>query len=87
MRKAVHKVLKKFFCGKLVHIRNSEGLTQAKMANALLMDERSYADLEHGKTGCSAVTLALFLIYVCHDVPGFLEDLRVAFEAADEQVA
>ena len=87
MRKKYHEILKRFFCNKLVQIRTLEGLTQEKMANALLMDERSYIDLEHGKSGCSAVTLALFLIYVCKDVPGFIDDLQNAFESAKEQIA
>lgn len=57
------------------------------MANALLMDERSYVDLEHGKTGCSAVTLILFLIYVCNDVPGFISELHDVLEDSKGQVA
>ena len=84
MRKRYHTILKQFFCNKLVKIRITEGLTQEKMARALLMDERSYIDLEHGKSGCSAVTLLLFLIYVCNDVPEFIEDLHDAFEYAKE---
>ena len=87
MRKICHEELKKYFCDKLVQIRMIEGLTQAKMAKALLMDERSYIDLEHGKSGCSAVTLVLFLIYVCNDVTGFLDDLRCVFEASKENAA
>ena len=87
MRKRYHEILKRFFCNKLVQIRTQEGLTQEKMASALLMDERSYIDLEHGKTGCSAVTLVLFLMYVCNDVPGFIEELYNAFETAKEQIA
>lgn len=87
MRKKYHEILKRCFCNKLVQIRTIEGLTQEKMANALLMDVRSYIDLEHGKTGCSVVTLVLFLIYVCNDVPGFIEKLYNAFESAKEQIA
>jgi len=51
------------------------------------MDDRSYIDLEHGKSCCSAVTLALFLIYVCDDIISFLEDLRIAFESEIDQAA
>lgn len=87
MRKEYHTILKRYFCNKLVQIRISEDITQEKMARALLMDERSYIDLEHGKSGCSAVTLVLFLIYVCNDVPAFIEDLHNAFEFAKEQAA
>ena len=87
MRKICHEELKKYFSDKLVQIRMTEGLTQATMARALLMDERSYIDLEHGKTGCSAVTLVLFLLYVCNDVTVFLKDLHVVFEASKENAA
>ena len=59
-----------------------DGLTQAEMTEKLSMDDRSYIDLDHGKTCCSAVTLALFLVYVCEDVHEFLEELRHAFETA-----
>ena len=45
------------------------------------MSTRSYVDLEHGKTACSAVTLALFLVFVCDDPVKFLEELRYAFES------
>ena len=86
VRKIYHDALKKVFCEKLLEIRSAESLTQTKMANALLMDERSYVDLEHGKTGCSGVTLALFLIYICKDVPKFLADLYVVFESSKKPV-
>ena len=56
-----------------------------KMAERLCMDERSYIDLEHGKNGCSVVTLALYLIYECPDVDDFLQKLREIFENAREQ--
>ena len=51
------------------------------------MDDRSYIDLDYGKTCCSAVTLSLFLIYVSEDVNAFLEELRYAFEAALNKAA
>lgn len=40
------------------------------------MDERSYIDLGHKKTCCSATTLVLFLVYVCEDVDAFVGELR-----------
>lgn len=57
------------------------------MAEKLAMDDRSYIDLEHGKCCCSAVTLALFLIYVCDDIISFLGDLKIAFESEFDQAA
>jgi DNA-binding XRE family transcriptional regulator len=87
MRKIYRSVLKEHFHVRLVRSRVAHGLTQAQMAEKLAMDDRSYIDLDHGKTCCSAVTLALFLVYVCNDVQEFLEELRRAFKTAFHQVA
>ena len=53
----------------------------------MAMDERSYIDLDHGKTCCSAVTLVLFLIYVCEDVEKFLSELKNALEESQNKAA
>ena len=87
MRRIYHNILKQHFYVHLVHIRTTNGLTQSEMAEKLSMDDRSYIDLDHGKTCCSAVTLALFLVYVCDDVQEFLEELRHAFNTALNQAA
>lgn len=87
MRKTYRNILKHQFYIKLIHTRTVKGLTQAEMAEKLSMDDRSYIDLDHGKTCCSAVTLALFLVYLCDDVTGFLAELRHAFEDDLNQAA
>ena len=87
MRQTYRELLKQHFHIRLFHARVELGLTQSDMAERLSMDDRSYIDLDHGKTCCSAVTLALFLLYVCEDVDGFLKELRSAFEAAAGQLA
>ena len=87
MRKHYIRVLKTFFYNKLFHAREALGLTQEEMAHRLAMAARTYVDLDHGKTSCSALTLALFLIYICADPLAFLEELRDAFEAADNKAA
>lgn len=87
MRRIYRNVLKNHFHVNLVQIRTTSGLTQSEMAEKLSMDDRSYIDLDHGKTCCSAVTLALFLVYVCGDVQTFLEELRHAFNTAFNQAA
>ena len=87
MRRIYRNVLKNHFHVHLVQIRTANGLTQSEMAEKLSMDDRSYIDLDHGKTCCSAVTLALFLVYVCEDVHTFLEELRHAFNTAFNQAA
>lgn len=87
MRQTYHTRLKAHFHRALNQTRLHRELTQLEMAQKLSMDERSYIDLDHGKTCCSAVTLALFLIYVCEDVVGFLEELQHAFEAEKNRAA
>lgn len=80
-------ILKKIFHKTLLKTRAENGLTQAKMAEILAMDERSYVYLEHGKTCCGALTLSLFLIYCCSDAGGFLDELRKAYEKGFDSVA
>jgi DNA-binding XRE family transcriptional regulator len=87
MRKQYKNALKTVFHQNLFRTRTDLGITQEEMAYKLAMASRTYVDLDHGKTCCSAVTLALFLVYVCEDVHGFLEELRHAFETAFHQAA
>ena len=87
MRKNYIKVLKSFFHNKLFYTREALGISQEEMAQRLAMAARTYVDLDHGKTSCSALTLARFLIYVCTDPVTFLEELRDAFEATDNKAA
>ena len=80
MRTQYKNRLKQCFHRNLIRARTNAGHSQAKMAERLAMDERSYIELDHEKSCCSATTLALFLIYVCEDVDAFLQELRNAFE-------
>ena len=84
MRKTYEKILKKHFYEHLISKREELHLSQVKMADKLIMDTRSYVNLDHGKTGCSALTLALYLIYFCDDPKDFLNELRLSFENFDE---
>lgn len=81
MRKPYTKALKTIFHQKLIQSRMNLEITQEEMAHRLVMGSRAYVDLDHGKTGCSALTLVLFLIYICTDPLAFLEELRNDFEA------
>ena len=80
MRNHYTKVLKAFFHQKLFRSRIDLGISQEEMANRLAMANRTYIDLDHGKTECSSLTLALYLVYICTDLLKFLEELRNAFE-------
>lgn len=80
MRKQYTQILKTHFHQKLFRRRAELNITQEEMASRLSMANRTYVDLDHGKTCCSALTLALFLIYICSEPMEFLEELRYAFE-------
>lgn len=80
MRKQYAQVLKTYFHNELFRSRVELGITQEEMADRLSMANRTYVDLDHGKTCCSALTLALFLVYISSDPMEFLEGLRNAFE-------
>lgn len=82
MRTHYAKVLKMFFYRDLCARRAEMGISQEDMAHILAMSWRSYNDLDQGKTCCCALTLSLYLIYVCEDPIRFLEDLRHEFEVA-----
>lgn len=87
MRCMLLRVLRKYFCAQALHARTKMGMTQAQMAERLVMDERSYSDLEHGVSACSGLTLALFLIYCCDEPGEFLKELRRALEEEIEHAA
>ena len=87
MRKQQREILKNYFYSQLIATRSAKRLTQSQMAELLAMDDRSYLDLDHGRTCCSAITLARFLIFVCESPMQFLEGLHHAFEEAEDKVA
>lgn len=85
MRKYYWYALKKVTHDSILHTRTAIlGISQEQMAAKLHMSVRSYAYLESGASCCSALTLVLYLLYYCPDVPAFLLELREAFEKADE---
>lgn len=84
MRNTYRILIGKYFCQTVFSYRLQQDMTQVEMAERLCMDERSYIDLEHGKNGCSVVTLMLFLMYECSDVDNFLRELRDIFEEAND---
>ena len=87
MRKQYIRILKVFFCRKVRASRAELAISQEEMASRLLMAARTYIDLEQTKNCYSALTLALYLIYVCNEPLVFLNELRQALEAATIQAA
>lgn len=80
MRNKYNTILTDFFSNQLIQSRNELRISQEKMAHLLSMSVRSYIDLEHGKNGCSGLTLALYLLYVCSDQRAFLNKLKDTLE-------
>lgn len=87
MKKHYLTAMKDFFRAQVILSRDRLCLTQAKMARKLFMEDRSYAALESGESGCSALTLALFLIYCCDDPILFLKMLRGVLEGVTQNAA
>lgn len=87
MRKHYSKILKNIFYHNLIRTRLAQNMTQEQMAEALIMDVRSYINLDHGQSCCSALTLSLFLIYYCTDVDKFLQELKSEFEKEGDVIA
>ena len=86
MRKTYQRLIREYFCRTIFEYRMQADLTQLQMAERLCMDERSYIDLEHGKNGCSVVTLVLYLIFECPDSDAFLLDLERLYTQAGEEL-
>lgn len=80
MRKLLRKLFKTYFHNHLVHTRSELAWTQEQMAEVLAMAERSFIDLDHGKSCCSGATLALYLTYCCDDPQKFLQDFKDVYE-------
>ena len=87
MRKQYTQILRDYFHNRLIRSRDAMGISQEAMAEILLMASRTYVDLDHGKAGCSALTLVLYLLYVCDEPQLFLQEWREAFENHNMRVA
>lgn len=87
MRNLYSQILKNIFYTNIITTRAKLGLTQEQMAEKLVMSARSFMEIDHGKHSCSALTLSLYLIYFCDDVPKFLDTLKAEFEKEDNFIA
>lgn len=89
MRNEMETVIKEKFRILALKTRYERGFTQNEMSRLLVMSERSYEDLESGRSGCSALTTILLLMEVDNPID-FLNDLRKqlkeAYEIAGESV-
>ncbi len=85
MREQYNLILKNLLQEKIIESRNDLCISQEEMAHRLSMAGRSYIDLEHGKSGGSALTLALYLVYLCQDQEAFLKELKDAFDKIEQK--
>lgn len=81
MRHEMETVVKEAFRETVLKMRGEYGLTQAKMAEALVMSERSYESIESGHSSCGILTVILVLIKLDNQNE-FLDALREKLEQA-----
>ena len=86
LRNTYRILIGKYFCQTVFTYRIQQDMTQLQMAERLCMDERSYIDLEHGKNGCSVVTLVLYLVFECQDSDAFLLDMERLHKQAEAEI-
>lgn len=83
MREELQSALKSRFRCALIRVRNTKHITQEEMAALLEISPRAYADLESGRSCCSAATLLMFLRLFCPGDHPFLAELFAAVEEED----
>ena len=78
----------KMICHKHIILAKTENnLTQAQMAEYFVMDIRSYADIDSGRSSCGLLTFVLYLIYLCPDIGELIDEIRDSFEKLKTDVA
>ena len=87
MRNLYNKQLKEICHEHIISAKIENGLTQAQMAECLVMDIRSYADIDSGKSSCGLLTFVLYLMYLCPDIDELIEEIRICFESLNNHVA
>lgn len=81
-------VFQEHMAKQLAQVRFKNKLTQDKFAEMLMINPRSYSNLENGKSCCCALTLMFFLVFCCDDVQGFIDKLRpIILKAIDSKNA
>ena len=68
--------LQNFMADYLFSYRKDHRLSQEKLAGLLLIDRRSYVDLEHGEYLCCTLTLLCILTFCCEDTSALLQQFR-----------
>ena len=76
MKNSCKCALRNYISRCLAETRRAEKLSQEKFSELLMMNPRSYADLEHGEFLCCTLTFVLFLVFHCEDANIPLRDMK-----------
>ena len=76
MKQACKCALQEHLAKHLAKVRFEEKLTQDKFAEMLMINPRSYSNLESGRNCCCTLTFIMFLAFCCKDVDAFVSELR-----------
>lgn len=88
VRQLYKPLLRSLLSEQMRRFRSQRRLTQEQMAERLRVAPRSYADLEHEKYTCSALTVFLFLTLLeDEDIIHLVRSLQKQIEQADHHDA
>lgn len=76
MKRTCKSAIRSYMTRRLTDARKQSHLTQTRFSEKLMMDTRSYADLEHGKSLCCTLTFIIYLCFFCENVDALIQDLR-----------
>ena len=68
--------MKEYLAPRFKEARSERHLTKAEFAKALMLDVRSYNDIEQGYSLCNVASLVLFLCDYALDRQGIIRDLQ-----------
>ena len=76
MKNTCKCALRTYMSQRLAETRREQNLSQTKFSERLMIDTRSYVELEHGECLCCTLTFVLFLMFCCKDRNAILEDMK-----------
>ena len=82
MKQACKCAIQEHISKHLAKVRFEEKMTQDKFAELLMVNPRSYSNLEKGKSCCCTLTFIMFLVFCCKDVEAFTNELRTIITKA-----
>ena len=80
LKEQYQKMLKSIMHDQLGKARERMNMSQVEFSEMLMIDPRSYLELEHGNNLCSTLVFVLFAIYCCDDADALLAEIKDGFE-------